>query len=319
MASLFFSYSHKDETLRDQLEVHLSALQRQGLITAWHDRRIAAGDDFGVKIDENLAAADVILLLVTPDFIASDYCYNKELALAMERHRAGTARVIPVIVRPCDWHGLPFGQLRATPRDGLPVTKWPNIDEAFLDIVKDIKAALPGSPARATARKNNDAPASAGAAFNDPVRSSNLRVSKEFTDRDLDKFRHEGFDYAARFFENSLRELTERNPGIEVDFRRIDANTFTASAYRHGAKACQCTVTLGGRGWGQQGIEYSESDAPRGAMNEAVYAKAEDQLLFFEPLGLGSHGNERAKLSMQGAAEMFWGLFIAPLQRTKHR
>ena len=105
---LFFSYSHVDESHRDQLEVHLSALKHQGLIEAFHDRRIVAGSDLGQSIDANLNAADVILLLVSADFIASQYCYDREMIRAMERHDKGEAKVIPVILRPCDWHGLPF-------------------------------------------------------------------------------------------------------------------------------------------------------------------------------------------------------------------
>ncbi|MGB8988216.1 MAG: toll/interleukin-1 receptor domain-containing protein, partial [Candidatus Sulfotelmatobacter sp.] len=133
MATLFFSYSHVDESLRDQLETHLSGLRRQGMISSWHDRRITAGEDFGAAIDSHINTADVILLLVSPDFIASDYCYEREMKRALERHQQGDARVIPIILRPCDWHDLPFGKLLATPKDGRPVTMWPNIDQAFLD------------------------------------------------------------------------------------------------------------------------------------------------------------------------------------------
>src|ERR1035441_1649714 len=111
MASVFFSYSHKDEDLRDQLEGHLSGLRRQGVISTWHDRRITAGSELENAIDKNLSEADVILLLVSPDFINSDYCYEREMIRAMERHKNGEARVIPVILRACDWHELPFGQL----------------------------------------------------------------------------------------------------------------------------------------------------------------------------------------------------------------
>ena len=106
--TLFFSYSHVDEALRNQLEVHLSALKRQGLIATWHDRRITAGSQVGDRIDANLNASQVVLLLVSSDFIASDYCYEREMARAMERHEKGDARIIPVILRPCDWHDLPL-------------------------------------------------------------------------------------------------------------------------------------------------------------------------------------------------------------------
>ncbi len=115
---LFYSYSHKDETLRNELETHLKLLQRQGLIETWHDRQIEAGDEWKQKIDENLERADIILLLISSDFIASDYCYDKEMGRAMERHSQKEARVIPVIVRDVNWRIAPFAELQALPKDG---------------------------------------------------------------------------------------------------------------------------------------------------------------------------------------------------------
>src|SRR5882724_3306502 len=102
MATLFFSYSHKNEALRDELEVHLAMLKREGALQAWHDRKIAAGDDFDRAISEQLQIADVILLLISPDFLASSYCYDVEVYRALTRDEAGETRVIPVILRPCD-------------------------------------------------------------------------------------------------------------------------------------------------------------------------------------------------------------------------
>jgi hypothetical protein len=102
VSTIFFSYSHVDESLRDQLETHLSGLRRQGIISSWHDRQITAGTELGEAIDNHLNAADIILLLVSPDFIDSDYCYAREMKQALERHQIGEARVIPVILRPCD-------------------------------------------------------------------------------------------------------------------------------------------------------------------------------------------------------------------------
>ncbi|MBU4447604.1 MAG: toll/interleukin-1 receptor domain-containing protein, partial [Proteobacteria bacterium] len=141
MVTVFFSYSHRDEDMRNELEIHLSALKRQGVIKTWHDRRIGAGKDLDNEIDSNLEDADIILLLISPYFIASDYCYDVEMKRAMERHKVGQARVIPVILDPCDWQQTPFGKLRATPTDGRPVSKFPNRHDAFLSITKDIRAA----------------------------------------------------------------------------------------------------------------------------------------------------------------------------------
>jgi TIR domain-containing protein len=142
VATIFFSYSHKDEALRDRLEIHLSMLKRQGDIETWHDRRIFVGDEFDGRIGEEMEGADVILLLVSPDFLASDYSYDVEVRRAMQRHEEGSARVIPVILRHCDWHLAPFGKLQAAPRDGKPIASWTDLDEAFLDVVRALRAAL---------------------------------------------------------------------------------------------------------------------------------------------------------------------------------
>lgn len=143
---VFFSYSHKDEELRDELEVHLSLLKRQGTIHAWHDRQITAGKEWKDAIDDNLERADVILLLVSPSFIASDYCWDVEVQRAMERQAVGEALVIPVILRPVDWSDAPFGKLQGLPKNTKPVTTWTNRDEAFLDIVQGLRAAIEAAP-----------------------------------------------------------------------------------------------------------------------------------------------------------------------------
>jgi hypothetical protein len=314
-ATLFFSYSHIDEALRDQLEKHLAGLHRQDIISSWHDRRITAGTELGDAIDSHIDTADVILLLVSPDFIASDYCYEKEMVRALERHQKGQARVIPVILRPCDWHGLPFGKLLATPTDGRAITKWPNIDEAFLDVVKAIKRGLSETGQSTPRGAKQQVLRHADTSFHEVPRSSNLRTRKQFTDLDKDRFRHEGFEYIAKFFENSLKELVKRNSGLDQTFRRIDANTFTAAAYRGGQKLCKGSASISGHAFGGESIQYSMTDEPRGTgMNEAVHVKADDQTLYFEPLGMQSTGGGKEKLSFQGAAELFWDIFIRPLQ-----
>lgn len=140
--SIFMSYSHRDEHFRDELAKHLSLLRRQGVISEWHDRRITAGNEWAGEIDVHLATADIILLLISADFLASDYCYGIELEQAMERHEAGEARVIPVIVRPVDWRSALFGKLQALPKDAKPVTSWRSSDEAFEDIARGIRLIL---------------------------------------------------------------------------------------------------------------------------------------------------------------------------------
>ncbi|HEY6122508.1 MAG TPA: toll/interleukin-1 receptor domain-containing protein, partial [Pyrinomonadaceae bacterium] len=141
---LFYSYSHRDEELRVELEKHLSVLRRQGFISSWSDRRIEAGKEWAGEIDSQLNTADVVLLLVSADFLASDYCYDVEMMRAMERHAGGDARIIPIICRPCDWTSAPFGKLQALPTEAKPVTLWPNADAAFEDIARGIRRISEG-------------------------------------------------------------------------------------------------------------------------------------------------------------------------------
>src|SRR6266496_3640980 len=106
--TVFYSYAHEDDKLREQLDKHLSTLLRQGAIEGWSDRQILPGSLWAGNIDERLLRAQVVLLLVSPDFMASDYCYSKEMKLALARHEAGEAQVIPVILRPVDLKGTPI-------------------------------------------------------------------------------------------------------------------------------------------------------------------------------------------------------------------
>jgi hypothetical protein len=290
-------------------------LKRQGVISVWHDRRLIVGDRVDEGISKQLEAADIILLLVSPDFLASEYCYSVEMTRAMERNTAGEARVIPVILRPCEWQHAPFGKLLATPKDGKPVTKWADPDEAFLDIAKAIRAAARKEDAGSTARPEPRAGRRMEEQEQGP-RSSNLRLRKAFTERDRDQFLDEAFEFIARFFENSLGELESRNSGIEGSFKRIDATRFTASVYRGGAALTRCTIRLGGLH--HSGITFSHgADAAGNGYNESMSVEVGEQALYLKPMGMAMFNNSaRDKtLDLEGAAEYYWQMFIEPLQR----
>jgi hypothetical protein len=336
MAKLFFSYCHVDEALRDRLEVHLSLLKNQGMISTWHDRGIIAGSNVDAAIDENLESADVILLLVSADFLASRYCYSIEMKRALERHAEGTARVIPVILEPCDWHSAPFGSLLAVPKDGKAVTTWANQAEAWTDVARQIRKAIEelsrseaeAQPTTGSAslgwRTPQPAARPSQAAFASSVqpdperpRSSNLRLKKEFTDYDRDKFLHDSFDYMAKFFDASLDELAARNHGIQVRFQRLDAQRFSAVAYRDGRSVAECSVRVGGLGGRSPSLSFSyDANAAANTSNEFMSVESDTQCMFFKPMGMQSRGGQQnSGLSEQGAAEYFWGLFIERLQR----
>lgn len=138
--AVFFSYSHKDEPLRDELETHLKLLQRQGIISTWHDRKFLPGGEWDHEIDHHLERAKIILLLVSADFIASNYCWDTEIKMAMQRHNSGETTVIPVLIRSCDWDSAPFAKLQGFPRDMKAVTAWEDRDAAWTDVAKGIRS-----------------------------------------------------------------------------------------------------------------------------------------------------------------------------------
>ncbi len=211
---LFYSYAGADEALRDQLNDHLALLRRQGFISEWYDREISRAEE----IDARLKTAHIILLLISPSFIASDYCYGIEMQEAMHRHEAGEARVIPIILRPVDWEASPFGKLLALPKNAKPVTQWPNRDAAFTDIVKGIRKAVDelnhnSSPVTSqVSKKNNkssETPADhSKASISTKLSATALKKSIERYHKELDDYKGKAdYELALRSaFQNLLAD-----------------------------------------------------------------------------------------------------------------
>jgi hypothetical protein len=317
MAKIFFSYSHKDEALRDQLEVQLAMLKNMGLIETWHDRCIKPGDNLNNAIDSNLSSADIVLLLVSPDFLASQYCWDVEVKRAMERHDREEARVIAVILRPCHWEAAPFAKLLVAPTDGKPVTTWGNTDAAFLNVAEAIKRALPHAQRGAPAAPRPAGEARVAVLAASPPRSSNLRVRRDFTDHDKDDYIAATFEYMCQYFENSVAELRARHPNLTGRFERIDANTFTVVIYRDGRHASACRVFKRLKGGFGRGIYYSSELQPQlESMNESLAVEHDSQKLYLRSSGMSGWGapREARSLNDEGAAEFFWSILILPLQ-----
>jgi len=139
---VFSSYAQDDASLQTELDRHLAGLRRQSLARFWHAGIVLVGTDVVSEARKCIDEADIILLLVSANYICSDYCYDTELPRAIERHRRNEARVIPIIVRSCDWSGTPFADIRSLPSNKTPVTLWDNRDEAWTDVAKGIRQAI---------------------------------------------------------------------------------------------------------------------------------------------------------------------------------
>lgn len=140
---IFYSYAstedETDEKLQQQLEKHLGVLKRQGKIAHWHKRNILAGQISSEEVSKHLNSAQIILLLISPDFVSSDDCWDIEMERALERQKEEKTLVIPVLMRPIDYKEAPFSNLRVLPKNGKPITSWDNQDEAFADIAYNIR------------------------------------------------------------------------------------------------------------------------------------------------------------------------------------
>jgi hypothetical protein len=153
---VFISYSHRDEIFKDQLIAHLSGLKRREIIKEWHDRKLIAGEEWDGKIKQELIDSEIILLLISSDFLASKYSFDVEIQKAMERHERKDAIVIPIILRPCDWKDLPFSKIQGLPKDAKPLSTWSNLDEGFLNIIEGIKSAIQTKPEKELVVINSD-------------------------------------------------------------------------------------------------------------------------------------------------------------------
>lgn len=139
---VFMSYAHEDEEYKDELDKHLAVQKRAGKIDTWQDRKLIAGSSIHEEIDKELMSADVIILLLSSDFFASDYCFETEMTKALEKNQKGENIIIPVIVRDCDWIDSPIGGITALPKDGKSIASFDDRDAAYMQIVAGIKSAI---------------------------------------------------------------------------------------------------------------------------------------------------------------------------------
>lgn len=315
MTKLFISYSHLDESYRQELEKHMVIMKYEGLIDSWHDRRILAGDELDPLIMAELEDAKVILCLVSADFLASPYCYTKEMERALERHEKKEARVIPIIVEPCDWLHSPLKKLRSSPNDNRPISKFPNRNDAYLEVVTDIRAVL----------KEMGVGEQPSTSFTTPslgpvppvvipaTRSSNLRVKRPFSDKDKDDFIRDGFVYITNFIENSLSELVQRSPHLTYNAEEITKKELEISVYEEGTIKSYGTLTRK-----EHVIQFDPSAGRQNRMfmgGEAVQLSDDGfQLGYQFYQGMSGYTRTEKMMSHQGAAEFFWSLLIKPLQ-----
>jgi TIR domain len=325
LARIFISYSHKDDALRAELDKHLALLRREGAVELWSDHRILPGSEFDKEISQALEAAEIILLLVSADFLASDYCFGIEMRRALERHDSAEAVVVPVILRACDWQHSPFKHLNALPSGGREIAKWASPDDAFLNVVQGLRKLLAARPTsvnvlaaavgRTAAAREAGELSKVRSARRGASRSSNLALPTEFSDEAKHEFAEQTFAYVKDYFRGSLDELQRRNPGYSGKLRDKSAVAFTAVVFKNGQRVAGCYIRLGGM-MSSNGIAYSGNEnSSDNSYNEILDIQTDKHSLLWRAQMGAFSGRDPAKgLSQEGAAEHLWSMLIAPLQ-----
>lgn len=305
----FISYSHRDTATLDRLHVHLAMLRRQGLIEEWFDREILGGSFIDGDVDRELEECGLFLLLVSPDFLHSDYCYEREMKRALERHEAGEARVVPIIIEPCEWTKSPLGKLKAVPRDGLPVSEWTNANNAYLNIVQELRRILEANQSRPRA-------ASAQTSFVNEERPTGsarrYRVTREFDEIDRAEFREAAFEQIRSYFDRALQEL-EGIDDLRGRFVPLSLTSFGATIVNR-ARSSRSTahVTVhrqsGGHGMGDIYYSFAENSPPN-TSNGGFSIDNDDYELYLSSGSFGFRQSEDRMTPVQ-AAEHLWTEFL---------
>lgn len=305
----FISYSHKDAGALDRLHTHLAMLRREGAIEAWFDRVILAGGELDAEITAQLESCELFLLLVSPDFLASDYCVEREMERALERHAAGDARVVPIIIEPCDWTASPLRQLKALPRDAKPVSEWTNENNAYLDVVNEIRRNLRSD--RRLEMEDGPKAAAAAAVTEAGNAARRYRVKRDFDEIDRSDFRTAAFRSLRSYFERAIAEIDSIDD-LRGRFVPLTETSFTCTLVNKARDRSVAHITVHCRGssHGFSDIFYSFSEnAADNTANGGFSIKADEYELYLAPMMFG-YGRGDEHLTPEGAAETLWTEFL---------
>ena len=302
--SAFISYSHVDEKLLERFHKHLSMLKRDGSLDTWSDNDISAGLRVNLEIFNALDRSDIFIALISPDYLASNYCYDNEFQRALERERLGYIQIIPVILEPCDWMSSPFKDFLALPKDGVPISTWTNQNNAFLSVVTGIRSALadlsrPEHTASQSEKKTS---------------SRKPRVMQDFDAVQRSEFAEVAFIEIRDYFQKSCGELTGFDENLRAKFENMTANSFTCTvvnrAKRDGEDA-DITVHLHKDKHMFGDISYKfERYSTSSSMHGAMKVDSDDYSLFLNPDVLSISGKRDSRCTPLEVAESLWTEFV---------
>lgn len=303
----FISYSHRDSEAVDRLHTHLATLRREGLIETWFDRRILPGDSIDDKITIELESCDIFLMLVSPDFLESDYCVDREMRRALERHDSGDARVIPIVIQPCDWTSSPLSKLKVLPKDGKPISEWINENNAYLDVVKELRRILDDQ----VTTISPEHPVSSV----DLRTARNYRVKRDFDEIDRSDFRDRTFSLIRDYFQKAISEI-DNIDDLRGRFEEITNKSFRCTVVNRvlvGSRGtAHITVHCGNNIFGLGDIYYSfEQHASTGHANGSFSVNADEYELYLSALmDFRFNADHQERLTPDEVGKRIWDQFI---------
>ena len=304
-AKVFLSYAHEDEQVLGELRRHLSMLKREGIIAELVDQEIPPGDDLDEGILGGIDSCDLFLPLVSSSFLASDYCYETEMTRAFARQDAREIRIVPIVIEPCDWMESPLQNLKALPKDGRPVSEWPDRNAAFLDVVEGLRRLL--------LKASVGLSASADEPFGEPTSptSQSYRIKRDFNEIDRSDFRDKVFREFREYFQAGI-DVLDRHDGLRARCTDMSHKSFTCTVVncRKGNTTAHITVHAGGGRMSLGDIYFSfEENASKNTANGSFYVRSDDYELFLES-GIFGMTYEDKRVSSQEAAASVWEQFI---------
>ena len=305
----FISYSHHDEHYLERLKIHLTPMRREKRITDWADKDIYAGSDLDSSISDELENSDLFIALISPDYLASNYCYEKEFDKAMAMQEAGRLTIVPVILQPCEWKITPFGKMKALPKDGKAVSEWTNENNAYLDISNEMRRLLDlnfrENIQMETKRSGED----------QVVR--NYRVKKYFSEVDSFNFKEKSFESIKNYFIDAIQEINDIE-NLQARLTNNEKDTFTCLiSNRSNNKDSFICIALGnqeGSHFSDLRYEFSQTVSPSSVHMDNIYNVGMDDYDLYwkknDSIYYSSNNSQGERYTGHQVAEKIWNDFI---------
>lgn len=305
----FISYSHRDEHYLERLKVHLAPMRRENRITDWADKDIYAGSNLDSSISDELENSDLFIALISPDYLASNYCYDKEFEKALRMQDSGRITIIPIILQPCEWKKTPFGKMKALPKDGKEISEWTNENNAYLDIANELRRLLnlnlkeiPEVETRRSSEKQV---------------ARNYRVKQYFSEVDSFSFKEKSFEAIKNYFIDAVQEI-DNIENLQARVTNSEKNNFTCLiSNRSNNKNSFICIALGNEernNFGDLRYEFSQRVSPSSVHLDKIFNVENDEYdLYWKnntSMHYSSNRSQEARYSAAQVAEIIWDDFI---------